>query len=423
VSVLVGLLFGLAPALATTRPDVAPALKGTSDDSQVRRFSLRNGLVVLQVALSMVLLVGAGLLSRSLMNLRSADIGFSREHIAIFSVNVADQGYKDANATAVIDDLTRRLSSTPGVRSVSYSNVSPLSGNMWMWSFSLPGKPFTRESNQFAYTMHAGPAFFSTIGTAILEGREFTERDRAGSLKVAVVNQQMARQFWPNESAVGKHFSIAKADVEIVGVVRDAKYQQITEKDHYTVYVPLLQQEPAEIMFHIRAAGDVLPLLSAARQEVRAVDPKMPVYAVRTMESQIETGLMLERMLSTLSLFFGGLALLLAGIGLYGVISYAVTRRTREIGIRMALGAQQTEVLRKVLAECALLAAAGVAIGIPAAIAASRFVRSYLFGLSATDLPTYAAIGAVLLVIGLMAGAIPARRATLVDPLIALRQD
>jgi predicted permease len=371
----------------------------------------------------MVLLVGAGLLSRSLSNLRSADLGFTRENIAIFSVNLADQGYKDASATAFLEDLTRRLAAAPGVRSISYSNVSPLSGNMWMWSFSLPGRPFTRESNQIAYTMNAGPGFFSTLGTQILEGREFTERDRKGAASVAVVNQQMARQFWPNESAIGKHFTIAKNEVEIVGVVRDQKYQQITEKGHYTVYTPMLQTEPEKVMFHIRTMGDALPALSAARQEVREMDSKMPLYEVRTMESQIETGLMLQRMLSTLSIFFGGLALLLAGIGLYGVISYAVTRRTREIGIRMALGAQQTTVLRNVLIECGLLAAVGVAIGIPAAIAASRFVQAYLFGLSATDVPTYAAIGIVLLAIGLLAGSIPARRATRVDPLIALRQD
>ncbi|MEO8025039.1 MAG: ADOP family duplicated permease, partial [Bryobacteraceae bacterium] len=423
ISLIVGVLFGLAPAFATTKPDLAPALKGTSDDSRVRRFSLRNGLVVLQVALSMVLLVGAGLLARSLFNLRAADLGFARENLAIFSVNLADQGYKDASATAFLEELSRRLQGQPGVRAVSYANVSPLSGNLWMWSFGLPGKPYARENNQIAYTMFIGPGFFSTIGSAILQGREFTDRDREGSQRVAVVNDHMARQFWPGESPIGRRFTISKQEVEIVGVVRDSKYRSIKEKDHFTVYTPMLQEKPTEITFHIRAAGDVLPVIAAARQQARSLDAKMPLYAVRTMEAQIETGLTLERMLTTLSLFFGGLALLLAGIGLYGVISYAVTRRTREIGIRMALGAQQTTVLRNVLTECATLAGVGVLLGAPAAIAASRWVRSYLFGLSATDMPTYIGIGFGLLAIGILAGTIPARRATQVDPLVALRQD
>ncbi len=423
ISIVVGLLFGLAPAFASTKPDVAPALKGTSDDSRVHRFSLRNGLVVFQVALSMVLLVGAGLLSRSLLNLRGANLGFVSEKLAVFSINPPDMGYKEASTTTFIEDLALRLEAVPGVRSVSYSNVSPLSGNMWMWSFSLPDRPYVRGSNQIAYTMHAGPGFFSTIGTPMISGREFTVRDRKGAPAVAIVNDYMARQFWPNENPIGQHITIAKQEVEIVGVSRDSKYQQITEKDHFTVYRPMLQTAPAEIIFHVRSAGDAHQIIATARQQVRELDPKMPIYGAMTMNEQIESGLLLPRMLSVLSSFFGGLALLLSGIGLYGVISYAVTRRTREIGIRMALGAQQTTVLRNVLVECALLAAAGVAIGIPAAIAASRFVRSYLFGLSPTDVPTYAAIGIALLLIGLLAGSIPARRATQVDPLIALRQD
>ena len=310
----------------------------------------------------------------------------------------------------------------PGVSAVSYADISPMSGNMSMSSFDLPGRPFNRESNQLAYRMNVGPGFFATIGTPILQGREFTPRDRSDSANVAVVNEYLARQFWPGESAIGKQVIFGKP-YEVVGVVRDSKYQKVTEKDHFTVYTPMLAGKVTSATFHIRSAGDILPVISAARQEVRNADPNIPVFGVRTMERQIEQGLALERMLSLLAIFFGGLALLLAGIGLYGVIAYAVTRRTREIGIRMALGAQRVDVLKNVLRECAALTAAGVAVGVPAAVVASRWVGAYLYGLSPVDVPTYAAIAAGLLLVGLWAGAVPARRASRVDPLIALRQD
>lgn len=415
VSILVGLLFGLAPAIASTRPRLAPALKGTADDAGISRLSLRNGLVVVQVALSMVLLVGAALLCESLLKIRAADLGFAPQSLSVFRVSLGDQGYSPAAAATFVERLAQQLENSPGVRAASYANISPMSGNMSISSFGLPGKPFTRESNQLAYRMNIGPGFFSTIGTPLLEGREFTARDREGAPAVAVVNEYMARQFWPGESAIGKQV-IFDRPVEVVGVVRDSKYQRVTEKDHFTVFTPMLASPVSGATFHVRGEGDIRPILAGVRRQV-------PVFGVRTMHAQIEEGLMLERMLSAVSIFFGALALLLSGIGLYGVIAYAVTRRTREIGIRMALGAQRSDVLKNVLRESALLALAGVLAGIPAAIAASRWVASYLYGLSATDPRTYAAIGTGLLVVGLWAGVMPARRATQVDPVVALRQD
>ena len=422
VSMLVGLFFGMAPALAAIRPALSPALKGASDDSRVRRFSLRNGLVVLQVALSMVLLVGAGLLVRSLSKIHAADLGFARENLALFSVGLSTQGYSPAAASGFVEQLTQRLENSPGVRAVSYANISPMSGNMSMSSFELPGKPFTRDSNQFAFQMSIGPGFFATIGTPILQGREFTARDRDGAPAVAMVNEFMARQFWPGESAIGKQVIFGRP-LEVVGVVRDSKYQTVAEKDHFTVYTPLLQSKINGATFHVRSAGDIKPVIASVREHVRIIDSRVPVYGVRTMEAQIEEGLLLERMLSTLSVFFGCLALLLAGIGLYGVIAYAVTRRTREIGIRMALGAQRSRVLSGVLRECAVLSLVGVLAGAPAAIAASRWVAAYLYGIKPTDAPTYVVIALGLLIVGLWAGAMPARRASQVDPLVALRED
>jgi predicted permease len=440
VSLFTGILFGVAPAFRGARVDLTPALKegfGVSTGlghGGGRWFSIGNALVVTQVALAIVVLVGAGLLVRTLQNLRSIDVGFDSRNLVIFGINPSLAGYKDAQIDSFYRDLQGRLTETPGVRSASYSMLPLLSGGLMVTGFHWPGTPQDRESE--SDVLQVGPEFFSTMQIPFLAGRGFNSSDYelAGSHDhtsvptPVIVDQAFVTKYLGKENPLGKLFgeSAAKEDepasagYEIVGVVRDTKYNDLRREINPTMYVP---QSGMGASFEVRTAGDPQALVPAIRRVVADINPNLPLRDVTTESQQIDRLLFQERLIARLSAFFGLLALVLACIGLYGLLSYEVARRTREIGIRMALGAQVGDVLRLVVRQGFALALLGAAVGIGVALGVTRYLASMLYDVRANDPLTIAAVSVLLALVALAACYIPARRATHVDPIVALRHE
>ena len=443
VSLLTGILFGIAPAFRSARVDLTPALKegfGVSPSiAHVggRWISAGNALVVAQVALAIVVLVGAGLLVRTLENLRSIDVGFDSHNVVIFNIDPTLAGYKDTQVDSFYRDLQGRLSETPGVKSVSYSSLPLLSGSLMMTSFHWPGTPQDRHSD--ANMLNVGPDFFNTMQIPFLGGRGFNASDYAlaasneGSTPTAaptpvIVNQAFVAKYLGKENPLGKHFgesagddeSSKSAGYEIVGVVRDAKYNSLRQDISPTMYAP---QSGSGATFEVRTAADPQALLPAIRRVVAQLNENMPLFQVTTESQQIDRLLFQERLVARLSAFFGLLALVLACIGLYGLLSYEVSRRTREIGIRMALGAQERDVLRLVVKQGLALAVVGAVVGIGVALGVTRYLTSMLYGVHANDPVTIGVVAVLLALVALAACYIPARRATRVDPMVALRYE
>jgi predicted permease len=377
--------------------------------------------------MSMLLLAGAGLFARSLYNLRAVDPGFGVERMLTFAVNPTLSGYDQPRAQRLFEDLQRQLAAVPGVRSVSMSELGVLAGNSWSMTVRVDGYQSREDENMNPNIDGVGPQFFSTMGVPLVSGREFNDKDAAGAPRVAIVNETMARRYWGNDNPVGRRIGVAGSDptaVEIVGVVRDIRSQQLREEAPRFVYLPYRQNEElTQLTYYVRASGDPSSIATSVRQTVQRLDPKIPLYDLKTMDVQVAESLFVERMVAALSVAFGALATVLAAIGLYGVMSYAVARRTREIGIRMALGAERRGVLWLVLKEVAVLAVLGVAGGLAAAFYLTRRVESQLFGIAPTDPLTLAAAVVMLLLVALLAGLIPARRATTIDPILALRTE
>ena len=427
ISLVTGLVFGLVPALQSTRPALAPVLKNEASSIATggSAFRFRKGLVVAQVALSMLLLVGAGLFTRSLMNLNALDPGFQPERLVDFAVDPALSGYPLARRLAVLKQIQDELRAEPGVREASMASVALMTNSNLSNSIKVEGYEAKEGEDMNPNFNEVAPGFFDTLGISLLRGRDFTEADTAGAPKVAVVNEAFARYFFGKGDPVGRHFGLGgdePLNVTIVGLVRDGKATTLREEPLRFVYVPY-QQQPAigGMTFYARAAVDPDTLAGRVRRLVQRVDPGLPVTDLKTMRAQIRESLFNERMVAALSAAFGLLATLLAAVGLYGVMSYAVAQRTREIGIRVALGAQRRAVLGMVLGEVALLVGIGVAIGLPSGYALGRLVEGQLFGLDARDPLTFALATALLLVSALLAGYVPAARATRIDPMVALR--
>jgi predicted permease len=439
VSLLTGILFGLAPALRSARVDLTPSLKEGSGGSPslMRRagklFSIGNALVVTQVALAIVVLIGAGLLVRTLQNLRSIDVGFDSHNLVIFNINPVLAGYKDAQIDSFYRDLQGRLAATPGVRSASFSMGRLLSGGMMMTMFHWPGTPEDRPSP--ADMLPVGPDFFGTMQIPFLAGRSFTSSDyelagnKTASAQVptrVVVNQAFVKKYLGKENPIGKRFGespasddgLASPGYEIIGVVRDAKYSDLRRAINPTMYSP---QSGSGAAFEIRTAGDPQALIPVIRNTVAQIDPNLPLRDVTTESEQIDRLLFQERLVARLSAFFGLLALILACIGLYGLLAYEVARRTREIGVRVALGAQSQDVLRLVVRQGLSLALVGSVLGIAVALGVTRYLKSMLYDVHANDPITLVAVSVLLILVALAACFIPARRATTVDPIIALR--
>jgi predicted permease len=428
VSMLTGLLFGLVPAWQTARPRIVRSLKEEGGSVVGRgHVRLRKGLVVAQVALSLLLLVGAGLFARSLWNLRALDPGFEMDRLVTFSVDPALSGYKSPQTLAFLQQLQERLSSLPGVKSASLAAFPPLSENVWMATVQVEGYKAKEGEDMNPHVNTVGPDYFETMGIPIVAGRGFTAADGPTAPKVAVISEKMAKYFYGDLNPLGRRFGFGRGkaiDIEIVGVVKDWKDQNLKEDVARFVYTPY-QQDPevGGMTFFVRAASDGSVTGDLLRQTVRGLDPAIPVFDVKTMEAVAGESLFFDRMMATLSACFGALATLLAAVGLYGVMSYAVARRTREIGVRVALGAEPGRVVWLVMREVVLLAAIGIGVGLPLALAVGRFMRSQFFGVSPTDPLTLVVATVTLLTVALAAGYVPAGQATRVDPMRALRAE
>jgi predicted permease len=426
VTAVTGILFGLAPALRATAVNVSAALKETSRTVAGHRSILGKALLVVQVAVSLVLLVGAGLFLQTLQNLRQVNVGFNPRNLVLFTVNPQLNRYDEQRVLALYGQLLDRLRAVGGVRGVSFSNPAMLAGSVNQSSFFVQGRAYAQGQRDSINRVVVSPNFFELMEIPVLVGRGLTEADRETAPKVAVINDAAVRTYFANQNPIGTRFgsSVETAgQIEIVGVVRDVKYNSVRDAAPPTMYVPYLQTRVPFATFEARTAGDPSSAVGAIREAVRQIDPNLPIVNVSTQMEQIERRFLQEKIFAQANALFGGIALLLAAIGLFGLMSYNVARRTNEIGIRMALGAQPQHVLQMVMSESMIMVAAGVVIGIVLALAAARLVSSLLFGLGATDLRTMVLSIVVMVAVSAIAGYLPARRAARVDPMVALHYE
>jgi predicted permease len=427
VTITTGVVFGIAPALRATRVDLNAALKESSRGVAGSRSILSKSLLVVQVAVSLVLLVGAGLFVRTLQNLRRVDVGFNTRNLVIFAVNPALNRYDAARSAVFYRDLVSRLEAVPGVRAAALSNVALLSGGVNGTSIFVAGRtyaPGTRDDN--INRLAVSPGFFDTMEMRLVDGRGFTPRDDDKAPKVVVINETAARKYFPNQRAIGQRFgqSVETASqLEIVGVLRDTKYDSVRDAAPPTMFVPYMQSRFPNATVQVRTAGEPMSAVAAIRESLKQIDPAIPMSNVTTQTDQIERRLVQEKTFAQAYTLFGALAVLLASIGLFGLMSYNVAQRTNEIGIRIALGAQRQDVLRLVMRDSMALVAAGIVIGLAIAFASSRFVASLLFGLAPTDLLTMLIAMTIMLAVSACAGYLPARQAVRVDPMVALHYE
>jgi predicted permease len=433
LSILTAVAFGLAPAMQASRVDLVTSLKDGAPSSGHRRSRLQGNLVVAQVALSLVLLIGAGLAVRTMRKALTMDRGFDSENMVLMSMDLTIRGYSESQGRSFYEGLIKRVDALPGVISSSLAKTVPPNDWSDRLSVFLPGEEpppeVLRTRDDLGLRVDANriaPDYFRTLGIPILEGREFTDQDRLGTPPVAILNERLANRLWPGESAVGKLLSVPfwlepRPPVQIIGVARDTKHRSLLADMPLLVYLPELQVYDGRATLVARTRGDATKLIPAIRGEVAALDKDLSLYAVKTMSEQIESTLWQQRTAAGLIGIFGLLALALAAIGIYGVIAHSVAQRTREIGIRMALGADARGVLRMILRQGLVLALTGVLVGLAAAFALTRLMSSVLYGVSATDPLTFVISSVVLVGVALGACFAPARRATKVDPMIALR--
>jgi predicted permease len=429
VALLTGVIFGSAPALQMSKPDLVSSLKGLSAGGhRGGRVRLRSALVIVQVALSLVLLVGAGLCIRTLNNARAINFGFDTEQVLTAKIDLGRQNYSRPQAQLFYQQLLERAQALPGVQQASLALNVPLDGSNYGTSIRLEGQPADSTPSRLLYNV-ISPNYLETMGIPLLLGRDFSPQDNEQAPRVAIINETMARRFWPNENPVGRRFSVLMGGgyerqlVEVIGLARDAKGWSPFEPSPVQLSLPQLQSYRAGMTLHLRAIGKPEQLIAAVQGTVRELDKNLPVYEVRTLSRQLDNALTPQRLTAMLIGGFGLLAMALAAIGLYGVISYFVGQRTREIGIRLALGAQVGDVMKLVVKQGMALTLIGVSLGLIAAVAVTRLMTSLLFGVSPTDLLTYVVAAVLLVVVALLACWIPARRATKVDPMAALRYD
>jgi macrolide transport system ATP-binding/permease protein len=433
LSLITGIVFGIAPAWLNSRSDPAEALRGSGRATREKSSTLQKSLIVAQVAMSIVLLVGAALLTTSLRNLEKQNFGFITEGRLIVNLTYPEAGgYSDDQLPALYRGLQTSLAQIPGVRSVALSTYSPLAGDNWNEWVYIEGKSpdFTGIAPSW---LRVGPHYFETVGTRLLQGRVIDERDVPGAPRAAVVNEAFARKYFPKGDAIGQHFgtndSKRSGDFEIVGIVEDAKYQDTRGPAYPTFFWPLLQVPPGDPLrgwartIELNVAGRPEDVEPALRQAIAGVDPRITVLKLQSFSEQVALNFNQERLIARLTELFGVLALILACLGLYGLTAYTVARRTNEIGIRMALGADRRNVLGLVLRSAVFQVGLGLVIGIPAALAGGRLLATQLYRVKSYDPVILGAAAVVLAASAILAAFIPARRASRVDPLIALRHE
>ncbi len=428
ISLLTGVIFGLVPALQSTRPNLAPTLKdqagavagGTS-------VGLRKALVAAQVTLSLLLLIGAGLFIRSLQNLRDLDPGFRTKNLLTFAVDPTLNGYKKERSLQFYRQLKESMDALPGVEASSLAVVPILENNEWDNWVSV--ESYTAKPGEWIdpHMNYISPGYFKTLDVPILNGRDFRTTDGDGAPKVAIINEKFSRKYFADGNAIGRHIGMGgdpgtKLDIEVIGIVRDSKYESMRDEMPLEVFVPYTQVNFVNGMSaYIRTAREPEQIFSVVNRTVSGLDANLPVYRMKTLEKQLENSLVTERLVASLSSAFGLLATLLAAIGLYGVMAYTVARRTREIGIRMALGAAGGHVIWLVMREVLVLVAVGIGIGLPVAYGLTRLVETQLYGIEPNDPLSIVLATLGIAFVALMAGYVPARRATRVDPILALR--
>ena len=426
LSVATGIIFSLIPALRATSLDVASSLKENSRSVAGSKTRLSKALLVLQVAVSLVLLIGAGLFLNTLQNLREVDVGFNPENVLLFRVDPRLNGYEDDRMAALYEQMRETLGTIPGVRSVGLTRTAFLSGSTSTNRVYAQGRETMEGDSISAHMMTVSPEFFGTLEIPLLAGRMFDNRDGQDASKVAIINDTAAKHFFSGDNPLGLRFGFQReddGDIEVVGIVRDVKYSNVRDPEPPTVYLPYLQRTFGSMIFELKTASDPQVMIPTVRETVRGIEPNMPLMNVSTQSEQIEQRFAQARFFAMSYSLFGGLAVLVASIGLFGLASYNVVRRTNEIGIRMALGAERWDVTRMVLSESLILVVIGIGIGLATALAAGRLITSLLFGLAPTDGITVVGATLVIILVSALAGYLPARRASRVDPMVALQYE
>jgi predicted permease len=425
--VVTSVMFGLLPALQATKTDLLPALKDEGSFLGQRRSWLKSSLIVLQVALSLVLLVGGGLMLRALQQAQTINLGFNPQNAVDVSFNLRLQGYDKARGIEFQKRLLERVRALPGVQYAGLADMVPVDLHFSRARIFIEGQTPERITNApVVFANCASPGYFQAMSTSLVQGRDFTERDDEKATRVAIINETFARRFWPGEYPIGKHFSMGRPEspkIEVIGVAQDGKYAGLNEDPKPFVSCPLLQSYSGATSVIARAKSDPQDLVAAIRSEVQQLDPHLPLGNARTMIELMSLALLPARVAASVLGSFGMVALALAAIGIYGVMSYSVSTRTREIGIRMALGAQKADVIKLVIGWGMTMTLIGVVIGLLAALGLTGLMKSLLFGVSATDPLTYIIVAVLLTSVALLACYLPARRATRVDPMVALRYE
>jgi predicted permease len=429
ISLATGIIFGLAPALQATKPNVAGTLKDEAASvAGGGQLSFRKALVALQVTLSLVLLIGAGLFLRSLGNLRYLDPGFRTKNVVQFNLNPRSLGYDPTATAAVYRRLEEKLLASPGIAGLGYSAMNLLQNNEWDEWVTIEGYAAGPGEKMDPHFNSVSPGYVDAMGMHILSGRNFTLSDSRKAPRVALVNTKFAKRYFKDRSPIGKHIGEGSdpgtpADIEVVGILNDTRYESLRDEIPMQVFLCSQQGDAGGTGVYVQTRGNAKDAFGIIRSVVHEIDPTLPVTQMKTFERQVDDSLVTDRMIASLASVFGGLATALVLIGLYGVMAFMVTRRSREIGIRMALGAMSGNVIWLVMREVLILIGCGIALGLPAAWALTRLVQAQLYGIEATDPQSIAAAVVLLAAVTAAAGYIPARRATFFDPLRVLRYE